>query len=186
MGKDEAELVARCLRGDHRAYMLLYERYSNAMYHTCLRIVGRTEDAEDILQEAFMDAFDNLKKLRDSEAFGGWLKRMVLNKAMDHLRRKRSPWLELEETGLPDMPDDLAWDENEFAGKLQAVETALKELPPAYLLTVNLHVFESMSFEEIADLCGAPSSTVRARYARARQQVIRIVNQQKELHEKRI
>jgi len=64
------------------------------MYHTCLRIVIYPADAEDILQDAFMEAFTNLNKLKNTDAFAGWLKRIAINKSLNHLKRNQKGWLE--------------------------------------------------------------------------------------------
>ena len=142
------------------------------MYHTCMRVVMRAEDAEDILQEAFMEAFVNLDKLKNAEAFGGWLKRIVINKSINHVRRNQKSWLEIEETDLNNIPDEQTIDESEFGEKLQAITEALGSLPEKYRVVVNLHVFEQMDFEEIAALMGIPSGTVRVQYMRGKQKIL--------------
>jgi RNA polymerase sigma factor (sigma-70 family) len=146
--------------------------YSRAMYHTCLRVVLYAADAEDILQDAFMEAFMNLGKLKDTEAFGGWLKRIVLNKSINFVRRKRQNWLEMEESDLADIPEDQTASEPEFAEKFEAVMEALNELPEKYRIIINLHVFEQMDFEKIAALMDVSSSTVRVQYMRAKQKIV--------------
>jgi RNA polymerase sigma factor (sigma-70 family) len=142
------------------------------MYHTCMRVVMYTEDAEDILQEAFMEAFVNLDKLKNAEAFGGWLKRIVINKSINHIRRNQKSWLETEETDLTNIPEEQTIDESEFSEKLQAITEALGSLPEKYRMVINLHIFEQMDFEEIAALTGVPSSTIRVQYMRGKQKIL--------------
>jgi len=142
------------------------------MYHTCLRIVIYNADAEDILQDAFMEAFNSLGKIKNADAFGGWLKRIVINKSINHVKRHQKNWLELEETDLADQPDEQAIDELDFKNKLDAIVEALNELPEKYRVVINLHIFEQMSFEEVAGMMNVPSATVRSRYLRGKQKIL--------------
>jgi RNA polymerase sigma factor (sigma-70 family) len=172
LGKEEAELIARCRKGDIKSYELLYNRYSRAMYHTCMRVVLYAGDAEDILQEAFMDAFVNLDKLKNADAFGGWLKRIVINKSINHVKRNQKSWLEIEDADLTNLSEEQTIDESEFGEKLQAITEAMESLPERYRMVINLHIFEQMDFEEIAALLGASSSTIRVQYMRGKQKII--------------
>lgn len=172
MSKDEAELIARCKKGDIKSYELLYNRYSLAMYHTCLRIVIYAADAEDILQDAFMDAFADLDKIKNTEAFGGWLKRIVVNKSINFIKRQKKSWLDLDAIDLDRVTEDIVTDELEFSTKLEAVNNALNLLDDKYRVVINLHIFEEMSFEEIAGLMEIPSATVRSQYMRGKQKIL--------------
>jgi RNA polymerase sigma factor (sigma-70 family) len=146
------------------------------MYHTCLRVVLVAADADDILQDAFMEAFTNLGRLKNSEAFGGWLKKIVLNKSINHVKRKRQNWVDIEKTDLADDESDPgALHESDFAEKWEAVMGALGDLPEKYRIVINLHVFERMSFEEIATLLQVQPSTVRVQYMRGKQKIINTI-----------
>jgi RNA polymerase sigma factor (sigma-70 family) len=172
LSKEEAELINRCKQGDIKSYELLYNRYSRAMYHTCLRMVVNEADAEDILQDAFMEAFANLNRLKNIDAFAGWLKRTVINKALNQLKRNRKTWLEIDETVLDNLPEEEPIDEDIFKEKVEVITAALNLLPDKYRVVINLHVFETMSFEDIAIMLEIPSSTVRSQYLRGRQKIL--------------
>jgi RNA polymerase sigma factor (sigma-70 family) len=172
LGQEEADLIARCRKGDIKSYELLYNRYSHAMYHTCLRIVMNAADAEDLLQEAFMEAFVSLDKLKDTLAFGGWVKKIMINKSVNFIRRHRKSWLEMEDTMVMDVPEEQAFDEPEFKEKLDAIMEAMAVLPEKYQMVINLHIFEQMGFEEIAATMGMPSSTIRVQYLRGKQKIL--------------
>ena len=172
LGQEEADLIARCRKGDIKSYELLYNRYSHAMYHTCLRIVMNTADAEDILQEAFMDAFVNLHKLKNAEAFGGWVKRIMINKSVNFVRRHKKSWLQIEDAELMDIPEEQPFDEPVFEEKLDAIVEIMSSLPEKYRMVINLHIFEQLSFEEIAAAMDMPSSTVRVQYLRGKQKIL--------------
>jgi len=142
------------------------------MYHTCMRVVMHSEDAEDILQEAFMEAFINLTRLKDTEAFGGWLKRIVINKSINYVKRNRRTWLEIDDAALENIAEEQTIDEPAFGEKLKMITEALVALPEKYRMVINLHVFEQMDFEEIATLMGVPSSTIRVQYMRGKQKIL--------------
>ena len=96
------DLVEACKRGDQKAQFELYRLYHVAMYNTTLRIVGDSDDAEDVMQEAFLKAFVKLDSYRGEVSFGAWLKRIVINKALDFLtikKRTDSPWKMLVKLG---------------------------------------------------------------------------------------
>src|SRR5215472_10328541 len=94
------ELVERCKQGDSRSFAALYQKYSKAMYNTSLRIVGHTGDAEDVIQEAFTDAFRSLDDFHYKSTFGAWLKRIVINKSINQLRRRKMDLIDIEKTNV--------------------------------------------------------------------------------------
>ena len=92
------DLIRQCKRGDQKAQFEIYRLYHAAMFNTTLRIVGDSDDAEDVMQEAFLKAFAKLDSYRGEVSFGAWLKRIMINKALDFLRLKREQ-LSLEDAG---------------------------------------------------------------------------------------
>ncbi|MDX2415380.1 MAG: sigma factor, partial [Bacteroidales bacterium] len=86
MTRDNTDIINRCREGDPKAQFLLYKNYSKAMYNIAIRFLNNNMDAEDILQESFVKAFENIKDLEDSRAFGSWLKRIVINNCLTQLR----------------------------------------------------------------------------------------------------
>jgi len=146
------------------------------MYHTCLRIVNNNTDAEDILQEAFLEAFTTLDKLRNKDAFAGWLKRIVINRSINYISRTKEKWLELEEGDANMHFEETIIDEQAFQLQVDAIKEAIDQLPDKYRTVINLHLFEKMSFEEIAALAEQPSSTIRSQYLRGRQKILTMIN----------
>lgn len=171
----DASLIENCLRGHMESYRTLYSRYSDAMFQTALRIVTIRADAEDILQEAFMDAFTSLRKLRNPAAFAGWLKTTVIHKSINHLQRSRKDSYSAAADWPDDTPEPDGVDEKDFQFRVEAIQEAITRLPPQYRTVVNLHIFEKMSFEEIARLLETPSTTIRSHYFRARQKLLSMV-----------
>ena len=160
------ELIARCKAGDREAHYKLYKLYSRAMYNVSFRITGREEDAEDALQEAFISAFRNLGGYRGDASFGAWLKRIVVNKAINVLKKRK---LEL-------IPEDESWDvsepepEAEYKEELTVdrVRKAIEQLPEGYRAVLSLYLVEGYDHEEIASILQISESTSKSQLNRAK------------------
>jgi RNA polymerase sigma factor (sigma-70 family) len=171
-----SELIDRCKSGEMTAFQLIYEQYSQAMYHTSLRIINCSTDAEDVLQESFLTAFNSLENLKDHRAFPGWLKRIVINKSLSFLKREKTTWVELEHNYPGVQPEEIL-DEEVYQFRLDAVRFELGQLPENQRIVISLHVFEDLGFEEIGKLLDMPSATARSHYARGRQKISNKINQ---------
>lgn len=136
------------------------------MYNVSYRITGRQEDAEDALQEAFISAFKNLSSYRADATFGAWLKRIVVNKSINVLKRRKH---EL-------MPEDEEWDvvETDPAGEyreeltVDRVKKAIEELPDGYRSVLSLYLLEGYDHQEIAQILGITESTSKSQLNRAK------------------
>jgi RNA polymerase sigma factor (sigma-70 family) len=160
------EIIAQCKAGDREAHYKLYRLYSKAMYNVSFRITGREEDAEDALQEAFISAFRNLESYRGDAAFGAWLKRIVVNKAINIVKKRR---YEL-------MPENEEWDvaEEEGPGEyregltVDRVRTAIQQLPDGYRAVLSLYLLEGYDHQEIAEIMNISESTSKSQLNRAK------------------
>lgn len=166
------QIVVRCRKGDARAFHELYEAYSKAMYNICLRMTGHSSDAEDVLQEAFVQVFRNLEKLESDSSLTAWIKRIVVNHCLSYLRKKKVHW---EEVGETEAADETAVDEEEHALTVSVVKEAIRELPDGYRTVLNLYIFEEYSHREIAGLLGITESTVKTQFMRAKEKVRQLV-----------
>src|SRR5258707_14925694 len=142
------ELVERCKRRDSRAYAELYQKYSKAMYNTSLRIVNHTGDAEDVLQEAFTDAFRSLEDFHYKSTFGAWLKRIVINKSINQLRKRKMNLIDIEKTNIGHLPDEQGLDEKKIQMKLEDIKKALNLVPKGNQTVLSLYSFEAHEHEE--------------------------------------
>src|SRR5690348_14128543 len=115
------ELVERCKRGDSRAYETIYHKYARAMYNNSLRIVNHTGDAEDVLQEAFTDAFRSLEDFHYKSTFGAWLKRIVINKSINQLRKRKMDLIDIEKTNVSNVAEDDGPDEQMMQLKVEDI-----------------------------------------------------------------
>jgi RNA polymerase sigma-70 factor (ECF subfamily) len=171
------ELVERCKHGDRQGYQLLYNKYSRAMYNTSLRIVNNGADAEDVLQEAFLDAFRSLHDFHYRSTFGAWLKKIVINKSINALRKRKPNQEIVEESVVYSMPDSDGVDEAEIQYKVDEVKQAIKRLPDGYRTVLSLYLLEGYDHEEIAEILKISHNTVRTQYIRAKLKLLFIIKQ---------
>jgi RNA polymerase sigma factor (sigma-70 family) len=171
------ELVERCKRGDPLAFSTIYQKYAKAMYNTSLRIVNHTGDAEDVLQEAFTDAFRSLEDFHYKSTFGAWLKRIVINKSINQLRKRKMDLIDIEKTNVGHLPEEEGPDEQEIRFKVEEIKRAVTLLPNGYRTVLTLYLFEGYDQEEIAEILQVSHATVRTQYMRAKQKLLQYINQ---------
>lgn len=173
----QTDLVERCKLGERKAQYELYKQYQKAMYNVCLRIVNHDAEAEDVLQEAFMDAFNHIATFRHQSTFGAWLKQIVVNRAINHLRSRRVNWVSMddqragEDDGL-DYADPEPYDEEGVQFEVERVRRAMQTLPEGYRVVLSLYLFEGYDHEEISQTLGISESTSRSQYLRAKKKLI--------------
>jgi RNA polymerase sigma-70 factor (ECF subfamily) len=171
------ELVERCKRGDPQSFQALYRQYSKAMYNTSLRIVNNTADAEDVLQESFLDAFRSLHDFHYRSTFGAWLKKIVINKSINILRKRRNDFVDMENTELQAVADDEPVNEEEMQYKVEEVKRMITRLPDGYRTVLSLYLLEGYDHEEISQILNISHNTVRTQYVRAKQKLLTLIKQ---------
>jgi RNA polymerase sigma factor (sigma-70 family) len=165
------ELIDACRKGDRTAQLKIYKLYYKAMYNTSLRIVNDTAEAEDIMQESFLDAFQRLDSYSGEGSFGSWLKRIVINRSLDYLRRlKETVPFDEKAYDLPDLPQDNR--EEEIQYQVAEVKSAIAKLPEDYRVVLSLFLLEGYDHEEIAQVLKISNQLSRTRYSRARQKLL--------------
>lgn len=167
-------LIANCKKGNQKAQMEIYTLYSKAMYNSALRILKNQEDAEDIMQDSFLDAFSRIHLYREEGSFGGWLKRIVINNAMD-LIRKQKPTNALDESLVLLTEEETDCIENDC--RLEDIKEAMKKLKDEYRIILSLYLFEGYDHEEIASIQNISYGLSRTRYSRARQSLLKAIRQ---------
>jgi RNA polymerase sigma factor (sigma-70 family) len=170
------DLINACRAGDRKAQFKIYKLYYKAMFNTSLRIVNDTAEAEDIMQESFLDAFRRLDSYTAGGSFGMWLKRIVVNNSLDVLRRKKE-MLSIDEVGvdLPDPGD--TYDEEGIQYQVKEVKNAIAKLPEEYRIVISLFLLEGYDHEEISEILGITNQLSRTRYSRARQKLLEIIRE---------
>ena len=167
------ELIARCRERDPAAQKALYERYAHAMFNTAFRILRNREDARDALQDAFVKAFNNIEQHRPEAAFGGWLKRIVINTSINAVKRRGPIWVEDGETVVEKAPVE---EKTESYAELRGVDvdmarTALLELPDGYRAVLSLYLLEGYDHTEISEILGISVNTSLSQFSRGKQKL---------------
>jgi RNA polymerase sigma factor (sigma-70 family) len=162
---NETDLINGCIEGDRRMQETLYQRFAPRMYAVCLRYAGVAEEAEDILQEGFIKVFKKIASFRGEGSFEGWVRRIFVNTAIEHFRRKRylQPVTEKEENTI----------EGKFLTALDDMATKdvmalIQQLSPGYRTVFNLYVVEGYTHKEIADMMGISEGTSKSQLSRAK------------------
>ncbi len=167
-------LVQQCINGDTNSYRLLYNRYSQAMYNTSLRIVNSTADAEDILQESFIDAFQQLTRFERRSTFGAWLKQIVVFKSISHLKKKKVFLADISDHA-DSIADEQPLNADEIWYTVDNIKEAVQQLPDGYRTVLSLYLFEEYKQEDIARLLNVTHATVRSQYMRAKNKLLLIL-----------
>ena len=166
------ELIATLPAGDTLGYKELYARYSKAMYNTCLRMLNNAAEAEDVLQESFIEAFKNLDRFEYRTSFGGWLKQICINRSINQLKKRRIDWVNMEQIAGYDSADEQPLDEVEITMQVESVKRAIMKLPDGYRTVLNLYLLEGYDHEEISEILHVAESTTRTQYMRAKQKLL--------------
>ena len=167
---DHNLLIEKCKQGDDRALMEIYNRYYKAMYNTSIRIVKNNYEAEDIMQEAFITAVKELDKLENTENFGAWLKRIVVNKSIEIYKKNISK----NESEIDDKLYKLESIDScndkalETKTKYENVLNAMSELKDNYGTLLNLNLIEGYDYDEICEIMSISYSNCRTMMSRAK------------------
>jgi RNA polymerase sigma factor (sigma-70 family) len=168
------ELIDRCKKGDTKAQFEVYKQYYKPMYNVCLRILGNEAEAEDVMQEAFLKAFTRLDTYEGKVSFGAWLKKIVVNRSLDQLKKRKVKFEELNEK-IPNeepMPD--------FSEiQLEEVKKAVRQLPDGYRVVLSLYLLEGYDHEEIAQILGISNGSSRSQYLRAKLKLRELLQKEK-------
>ncbi|MBL7849301.1 MAG: RNA polymerase sigma factor [Cyclobacteriaceae bacterium] len=171
-----ADLIEQCRQGSREAHYRLYKLYARSMYNVGYRIVNHAGEAEDVLQEAFISAFRNLEYYRGDASFGSWLKRIVVNKAINVLKKRRAEPLE---EGADFEVADPADDEREFPYTVDQVKKAIAALPDGYRSVLSLYLLEGYDHAEIAEIMGISESTSKSQFNRSKKKLLSLLEEGK-------
>jgi RNA polymerase sigma factor (sigma-70 family) len=162
---NENDLISGCVAGDRRVQELLYQRFAPKMYAVCLRYANNTDDAQDLLQEGFIKVYRNLEKFRKEGSFEGWVRRVFVNTAIEHYRRK----VTLNTIGEKEerMIEDSAWNVLDHLAERDIIQL-VQELSPGYRSVFNMYVIEGYSHKEIGDILDISEGTSKSQLARAK------------------
>ena len=159
------ELIKRALDNDRDAQFDLYKKYNGAIYDVALRMTRNSVIDEDVLQEAFLNAFESLSYYRGDASFGSWLKRIVINKAIS-ISRKESRF-EMSDTGTDfDQVDNAPNEQRNY--NVELVKEAINNLPDGFRTVLSLYLLEGYDHREISEILNISESTSKTQYKRAK------------------
>jgi RNA polymerase sigma-70 factor (ECF subfamily) len=145
------------------------------MYNTAVRILQDSEDARDVLQDAFIDMYTKLDSFREESTFGAWFKRIVVNKSLNHIKKARPQTLDYEDVDIEYENEPYS---EPFSHSVNDVQRAMKELPHGYKLVFDLYMFEGYSHKEIASYLGITEATSKSQLSRAKVKIRELLNHQ--------
>lgn len=168
------DLVEKSKLGDRNAQYKLYELYVDAMYNVSMRMMRIKEDAEDVVQDSFIEAFNNLSSFRYESTFGSWLKRIVVNKCINQLKKKKIPIVPIENEMYRIKNEEE--DEKADAMDMKKIIKSIQLLPAGYQQIINLYLIEGYDHVEISEILNITLSTSKSQYHRAKKKLIEIIN----------
>lgn len=151
------------------------------MYNTALRITGNRADAEDILQESFIDAYIQLRSFESRSTFGAWLRQIVVYKSIGLLKKKRINFINLD-NDIEEPADENTPNEEDIQFTVTAIKKAMSDLPDGYRAVLSLYLVEGYDHEEISEILKVSHSTVRTQYKRGKQKLLQLLKKE-ENHE---
>lgn len=179
--KEELPLIELCKKNDQAAFEQVYRSYNKAMYHVCLRMLNTTQEAEDVLQESFITAFNAIHTYSAKSSFGAWLKRIVINKCIDVIRKRRINFVSL---GEEDYLEEATHPNEETRYDVESIKRAMRLLPDGYRIILSLYVFEDYTHMQIAEKLGIQEGTSKSQYARAKKKLAELMTSNDSQHER--
>ncbi len=175
MPVNETILIKKCQQFDRRAQKVIYDRYAPTMLGVCRRYLKDLMEAENVLSEGFFKAFTKIKQFSFNGSFEGWLRRIMVNEALMHLRKRNNFNLSLETSNL-----QIASRENtEDLAHTNSILELLNKLPTGYRTVFNLYVIEGYKHKEIADKLNISINTSKSQLIKARKRLQVLVNEEK-------
>jgi RNA polymerase sigma-70 factor (ECF subfamily) len=170
---DEKELIKACIDEKKSAQKYLYDRFSSTMYFVCLRYARHELEAQDILQDGFIKVFDHIAQFKFQGSLEGWIKRIMINTALNH-RRKAS--FKNEQIGLEDYQDKVVNSKAISNMSEKELLDAIQQMPDGYRVVFNLYVVEGYSHKEIGEMLKITESTSRSQLAKSRKWMQKLLN----------
>lgn len=165
----DSNLVERCLKNDRKAQLELYQNYCDAMFAIAVRYVGQPDEAEDIVQEAFIKMFQKLGDYKREVTLGAWLRKIVVNLAIDKLRVRKNMFVDIEENQLAALTDSDWYVEDDVTPRL--IRSAIEKLPEAIRHVTQLYLVEGYDHQEIFEILKISEVNSRTLLMRGRNKI---------------
>jgi len=177
--EEQTELISGCAQGDPKSQKIVFETFYGKMLVVCLRYADGMDEAKDILQDGFIKVFGKIGKFDGKGSLEGWIRRVIVNTAIDTIRKKKANLFtrfEDQEEKLSNTIEEETF-EDEFEFSAQDVINAMHEISPAYRTVFNLYILEGHSHREIAEKLNISEGTSKSNLAKAKQRIRKILNQ---------
>ena len=162
----QIDIVEQCKQNSRKAQLELYRQYCDGMFSVAMRFLKNSDDAEDVVQEAFIKAFQKIHQYNGEVTFGAWLKRIVINKSIDFLKSKKQKMVTLDESYLQ-IETDEDWTIEEGI-TIKEVRTSIEQLPEKYKYVVLMFLIEGYDHSEIAEVLQLTPTNCRTRLLRGK------------------
>ncbi len=167
--KNPVKLIKACKTGNRKAQLEVYKLYYKAMYNISLRILNNSADAEDVMQESFLNAFQKLDTWKGEVSFGAWLKKIVINRSLDVIKTRKA-LISLD--SVPEMAEEHCEKYLNYKDiSPEMISRAISSLPDGYRVILSLYLIEGYDHEEISEILHITNATSRTQYHRARKQL---------------
>ncbi len=167
------DIIELSKAGNQKAQYQLYKLYAKAMYNICCRMMNHQAEAEDLLQDAFSEAFLKLDSFRYESSFGAWLKRIVVNKCINHIKKRKADLIFTDQE--LEVPAESTSNEKDIELDVQRIHKAMGELPDGYRVIFSLYLIEGYDHGEIAQILGISESTSKSQFSRAKHKMKEIL-----------
>jgi RNA polymerase sigma-70 factor (ECF subfamily) len=168
---EETDMIKGCLRGDRACQKMLYEKFYSKMMGVCMRYAKDRDEAKDILHEGYIKVFDKLRNFGSKGSFEGWIRRIMVNTAIDHIRRNKHEYLIVNTVYASDQGASVADESDDNlmnSVDQEEVMKAIQNLSPAYRAVFNLYVIEEYSHKEISEILDISEGTSKSNLAKAK------------------
>lgn len=171
-------LLQQCKKNDRKAQMKLYQLYASMVYQVSYGIVKREDEAKDICQETFIEAYKKIIEKDFEYSFGSWLKRVAINKSLNSIRTKKKLFFE----EIEDLQEDVEEETEDHNISFETIKKELNLLDEKYRIVIQLYLIEGLKHKEIAEMLQLPENTIRAQYVRGKRILKKKLNGYRRLH----
>jgi len=171
----QSELIANCRQNDRKAQMQLYDQYCRAMYITAYNFIQRNDIAEDLMQESFIKAFQNIEKFNGEVSFGAWLKKIVINQCLDWLKKRKLRIVSIDNDHVQ-IAEEEDWSVEDNITVSQIHET-IEELPDKLKIPLKLFLLEGYDHQEISQILNITEVSSRSQVFRGKNKLKELLKQ---------
>jgi len=186
---NENEIIRGCLNNDRASQKALYDTFYSKMLGVCMRYSRTNDEAEDLVHEGFLKVFNKIDKLNNSDSLEGWMKRIMVNTAIDLIRKNKNNSLLMSnnyaDENFSDVADEIEDTDFELHFEKKDIMKAVQELSPAYRTVFNLYIMEDYSHKQISELLNISEGTSKSNLSKAKVNVREsLMNLKKKTHVK--